>query len=678
MEINILNLPNEILLIIFSKADNDKNLSLVCKRFYDVVTLLNEDNLKLEIKSNFLVNSDFDFDNVLNKTSKINLQINNQEMSKNFDEKFKFFLKLYGNRVRSLSHSNTTNFLHLMPNLKEFTLIRNFDEKNSISISNRLRKNSFLLKKLTLVLPIISNWEELKVFDIEELEIHANYFILDENCLKFIANCRYLRKFKIIDYRGSSNKISFDLLSVLPLKNLESLKMSFYNLKKENVIKFLETQNNLKSLSVSYFGKSIFLAICKIFTNLNSLELEFDKNFTGKNCLKCLNLKTLKHLSIKGRRLKISDIEDLSNFYLPNLESLTLHVNVLISQKIIENFSENFNYLKSLNIEIPSICYHDILPVILKNFNKLKNLSVKTNCEIQEHKIHINENFYTTNHSNFNLKSFDLKICCYEPKKLLQKIQKDFPKLEIYPEEFLNKHFELLNEKLPFYCINLNSSVDFDKFPKDCSIKFERKFKDENFIEIARNGKNEITFNIEKYFQNEQLKAMTHTPRKLKTIKLQLKPMQDDIEIENYVNYLKVIGQHVTTLTISNKTTLYQLKEIIVAFRNLKVIKFVDILFEKLDYKILEVKNKKIKEIEMIFKLDLINENLKLLAKYFKFPEKNLESFKLKILNKNIFHVEIYKKLAEEFLINQEQITNEREKWKNEEENYEYELTKFL
>jgi hypothetical protein len=51
----LLDLPNEILLEILARAENDKNLLLVCKRFYDIVTMLNDDNVTLDIRTDNLV-----------------------------------------------------------------------------------------------------------------------------------------------------------------------------------------------------------------------------------------------------------------------------------------------------------------------------------------------------------------------------------------------------------------------------------------------------------------------------------------------------------------------------------------------------------------------------------------------------------------------------------------------
>jgi hypothetical protein len=44
---NLTSLPNEILFKIFAKAGNHKSLSLVCRRFYELTTKLNENNVKL-------------------------------------------------------------------------------------------------------------------------------------------------------------------------------------------------------------------------------------------------------------------------------------------------------------------------------------------------------------------------------------------------------------------------------------------------------------------------------------------------------------------------------------------------------------------------------------------------------------------------------------------------------
>lgn len=53
--INICDFPNEILLKILSKAKNDKKLMLISQRFYELITKINEDNIKLEITPDYLV-----------------------------------------------------------------------------------------------------------------------------------------------------------------------------------------------------------------------------------------------------------------------------------------------------------------------------------------------------------------------------------------------------------------------------------------------------------------------------------------------------------------------------------------------------------------------------------------------------------------------------------------------
>lgn len=56
----LLNLPNEILMKILSKSKNN-NLLLVCKRFYELETKLNKDNIKLFINPFHIVCNQFCF-----------------------------------------------------------------------------------------------------------------------------------------------------------------------------------------------------------------------------------------------------------------------------------------------------------------------------------------------------------------------------------------------------------------------------------------------------------------------------------------------------------------------------------------------------------------------------------------------------------------------------------------
>lgn len=58
---NILDLPNEILMKIFSEAKNNKSLMLTYKKFYDLITKLNYDNIKFSIERSTIVRNEKKF-----------------------------------------------------------------------------------------------------------------------------------------------------------------------------------------------------------------------------------------------------------------------------------------------------------------------------------------------------------------------------------------------------------------------------------------------------------------------------------------------------------------------------------------------------------------------------------------------------------------------------------------
>ncbi|KAG5668839.1 hypothetical protein PVAND_016761 [Polypedilum vanderplanki] len=661
---NLLNLPNEILIKIFKESKNDKNLSLVCKRFYGVVNLMNGNNLTFEIKSNFLINPNFDFEKLLNECSSINLYSDYFSL-KNFDEKFLMFLKFYGNKVVNFTHSNLptfniTKFIHLMPNLDSFLLNGPTD---FMEIENSIEKFSIPLKKLKVQASANTSWNTLEIFDIEELELFGFNPYMKENQLEFISNCKNLKKFKVNNYCGF-----LEIIDVLKRKKLESLEMSFLNLQDENIVEFIKTQENLISLTVKDFDTKILSEICENLKKLEILELQFDQDYERKDFMEISLLKNLKSLTVRGQKLKLKNVEDLCSFSLPKLESLTIHVNYNITQNIVTSLVQNFNTLKSLDIEGSSSCYHNLVPEILENFTNLEKLNIAPFYVSEDHEADIDEKFYLTSHKNVKLKFLNITICCFNPRKLLRKIIKDFPNLEKFPDEFLNSYHKLLCEEIPnfpIFRVDLNSATDANELLRNCSVYLG--FGDENIVRATRDGKRQITFNIRRYFNNQQLQAMLMTPRKLKTIKLELKVDQNKITVDNFVTYLRLIGQNVEKLTITNRATISQLKQIIEVFPKLEIIEFINVQFDENNFKTLRIK--KVKEILLHFDINNFNhfteitKQIEIFCNFFYFPENNLQHFKLTITRENESRCSFDPKSIEKFLENQKPLTEINERW---------------
>ncbi|KAG5669216.1 hypothetical protein PVAND_017108 [Polypedilum vanderplanki] len=496
---NLYDLPNEILVKIFSKVDNRRDLLKVCKRFYDLVNFIDFNNLKLEVKSEYLLNENFNFEKLLEHTNFITLYSNYFSLP-NFDEKFLIFLEKYGHKIIDFTHYypttfNITKFLHFMPNLQILNLQ---GSTIPIEVLNGWKGNSFPLKKLYVESAFQSQWEYLEIFDIEELNLHG-YSRMDEKFLDLIPNWLNLKRVRVTASHSGLDK----LLIALRKKDLEVLQYIVYNIEDNELIEFFNMQKNLKSLKISQYKSSLLTNISEIFTNqLESLEIwSAEKKLDREDFMKISNIKSLQSLAIRDYKLKDELLLALATFSLPNLKSLLLQFDISISQEILDALAENFKQIETLEFDVDREFYHEILPKVFKSFNFVKNLIVTyrfNQFDDEIHKDEIDESFYFFDHKNLNLKSLKFKICCYDHKKLLQKIKKDFPNLELTIDEEMLKFSRKITD-FPSFCVNLHAIENGNKLLEDSKILFDTRFVENNTATVLKNGKREITFNIDRF-----------------------------------------------------------------------------------------------------------------------------------------------------------------------------------
>ncbi|KAG5670044.1 hypothetical protein PVAND_000330 [Polypedilum vanderplanki] len=671
---NLWDLPNEILIKIFTKAkDNHKNLSLVCKRFYELITKINQDNLELTINPNNLFSPNFNFDQLLHQSSTITVNsLRNVDNIKNFDDKFTDFLKLHGNHITELndvdSSLNFKKFLHLMPNLENLSSWLGYSVDNQNDF-DEFEKNSIRLKKAFLYIHStdINVLKPLQIFDIENIKILVLRSRMTQESFQKIVD--FVSKLKnLCKYSGFYNE---EMLEVLDQKKLESLEMCAVVTQVRKFEYFLKKQNQLKSLKVSNVTDDVFRIICNNLFNLNSLSLQFKEFPNNITFLQISNLSSLESLELLN--IKPSSVSKIYEFILPNLESFKTDQYAQIS---VVCLAPTFPNLKSLNFFVLQKQYHESLLQCLEFFDKLVNLKIKTCTTHPLIEIPFDDKFYTDKHFNPNLKSLEIETSFYNTEKLLQKIKNDFPNLEKFPQFKYQKHEEFQKyREIIFNDVNrllffIDSNLNGIELLKDCSCEFN----DRSVIKVIKDGRNKITFDLNEYFKYKQLQMMPNTPRILKSITISIEIEENKIAVDNFTKYLQMIGQNVIKLTLWNNMvlkgiTLYQLQQIIEAFPNLETMTLENIYFHSTKEETIKIKNRKIKKISLIH--TYFSHSADIADSFFNlvhFPENTLEYFKIKLRLKSI---ELFdRNFIEKFIEQQKMLTKFEENLMNSTRSY--------
>jgi hypothetical protein len=240
LQLNILELPNEVLLKIFSFIHGFKHhhkLSLTCKRFYELSCEFIE--CRLIIASEFISNQistpyldDVDMlDSILNSERKITVLIlpfrrfwkgyeKTWTFKKDFDSKLKRILERHGSRIEEFymfgHHLSTEEvlMLNLMPNLKIIDL-RRLDNDEDWDVPKELRLNLPKLYEISInesTLPVYGLGNHLPD-DVLTYAIfcHSTYVVP----LPFIAKQRNLKKLVLAKYTDlDTSQLKLEYLSI--------------------------------------------------------------------------------------------------------------------------------------------------------------------------------------------------------------------------------------------------------------------------------------------------------------------------------------------------------------------------------------------------------------------------------------------------------------------------------
>ncbi|KAG5668830.1 hypothetical protein PVAND_016753 [Polypedilum vanderplanki] len=201
------------------------------------------------------------------------------------------------------------------------------------------------------------------------------------------------------------------------------------------------------------------------------------------------------------------------------------------------------------------------------------------------------------------------------------------------------------------------------KMLKDCSVQFNEQ---ENWVKAVKDGKKEIKFDLQKYFDDQQLKSTLNSSRKLKSISLSLGSDDNETILTNYINYLRAIGENVTELTISSNyyTKSSKIKRVIESFSNLEIINFNQMSLESGKKQIFKVNNEKIKKVILNFHVDRTGETSDIedshdsFCNNFRFANNTLEYFKINVTGDWYINDLTFEKAStRKFLKNQNKLT---------------------
>ncbi|KAG5669382.1 hypothetical protein PVAND_017269 [Polypedilum vanderplanki] len=614
--VNFLNFPSEILIKIIKLAENDKNLLLSYKRFYEIISYLYDRSLTLCVDYRYFINPEFNFDSFINDSSSINFNYSiakeNSSFS-NFEEKFEYILQEYGHKIKKLRlwskiENFASKYLKLVPNLEELEIWFPISFEN-----HKIEKLSIPLK--TLKINCYLNFRELEIFTFDELQINLQNF--SYNFFEFVENYKNLKCLAIYD-------VNFDLNEKLGFLKLEYFEATVGFHQMINFGIFLRNQTELKSLTLSSISSEIFEIICNNLEKLEKLSFSFIKNSSEEVLKEITKLKYLESLEILST-LNEKQFEILKWINLANLKILTLLVDCEISPVDIEILAFNFNNLKSLKFAQFKIINFETLAAFFENFNKLEILDLNFTCKIDLSQ-NDDEIFFQKSHKNENLKSLTFDLRRFEVKKFISKFILDFPNLEIINleifsfgnYEIIQENFEMIVKEFPKlkkienliiteeilenflkygrnleeFKANLNIFENPNEILKNFSISFQ-----ENSLEKFRKT-NEISmeFSFFNYSHWQSFKTSIDSQRKIESLKIHSTNDQNQTE-KLIMKNIEKLGKSIKNLTMQGFFSMLQLEMIVKKLPNCEKITFDFVFIEKGSYKVINLRNTKIKSI---------------------------------------------------------------------------------
>ncbi|KAG5669367.1 hypothetical protein PVAND_017254 [Polypedilum vanderplanki] len=695
---NLLDLPVEILMKIIKLAENDKNLSLTCFKFYELIKRINEKNVSLSVDYRYLLNPSLDLENFLNSSSTISLYINdNCSNLKNFDEKLQSFLQIYGHKVTKLIFNSrikihASKFLHLLPNLEELQLMKPI----SFEISE-FQKFPKTLKNLKIHHE--NDLKNLEIFDVKELEINNDYYNNLQQNVDFIRNNRNLEKLTICYFTD------INLSSAINLLNLKTLKIVGCQWTNQEMFgNCLKNLTQLKELTINAIPIEIFTIICDHLKQLEKLDFYFFSLTFLSDLKKVSKLSKLKELSIRNH-LEENHFDELTKIKLKFLESLNISINFnsYLTQRI-ENLSENFLNLKSLTLffiwQIPV----KVLTKIFESFDKLENLSLSFVDNIQFNDAEENF-FYLYYHKNENLKSLHFDRKNFQIEKLILNFILAFPNLEVFEifgifevtreilkilllgfpklkkiqnleiSEDLLEFFLRFNKNFEEFNVYVNMLDDPNERLKDCSFSIHGM---ECFNKINRKEEIEIELSLSIYAHWQKIQTMMTSTKDIKKISIcSLKHWNINDQI--LINCLRNISESVTKLSFFYDFSLTQIESLMKIFPNCEFISFdLNYFLRDLNSYFIFIENLKVHSVcvnlDFNYDLNFTKNKLNDFLEKIKFSKNSLKNFKCIIRNTDKIKDECILEMLEKRLGNQEKLVKKFENYNEEKRKFVYEF----
>jgi hypothetical protein len=160
---------------------------------------------------------------------------------------------------------------------------------------------------------------------------------------------------------------------------------------------------------------------------------------------------------------------------------------------------------------------------------------------------------------------------------------------------------------------------------------------------------------------------MLHSPRKLKSLTLELFMDYGEKVVQNVISYIAVIGHHVSKIKICHHITLKQLEQIIEVLPKLELLELSYLQLQNSENtEKVEVKSSKIKTISIVYEFGImetmenfVDEPFEIFCRLFRLPAGSLECFRF-FIRLYTTECEFDEKSAKIFLENQPQLTEKK------------------
>lgn len=371
--IQLLDLPDEVLLEVLSYIPQNESISLTCKQLYSLVCDFEKDR-QLELNYSQLIDSDIMSSILCSKRrfSSLTLNIRHCQLVDEFVfEKIEAVINKFGNRIKKLNFWNSIqskpseinerqlyNMLNAMPLLEEFVFKNIYVKESEIDNRDLNLKN---LKSLILDYCLFDTPNVLLKLPRDVLiNLTFTFEPHDEDSFQeFFNRQKNLKKLELFE----NEKIDFQHLELQHLKISSNCNFPLM-IQQQPKLKFLD-------FAITWVTDETFEQVCKlkhleVFRTL--VDLISMRVFKGIQ-----NIPRLKELRLDSHSsYDMGYLQELSMMKGMRLEKLTLLFSERrINSEIIIEIANNFHHLKHVEIINRSIL---ILDTFIQHFPKLETI----------------------------------------------------------------------------------------------------------------------------------------------------------------------------------------------------------------------------------------------------------------------------------------------------------------